>query len=55
MVALAKVLATGGKIANGIDIPGMGPCAVDMDTHTIRANKMLDINPQTIDDLAKII
>lgn len=55
MVALGKFLATGGQIQDGVDIPGMGPCAVDMSTHTIRANKMLDINPQTIDDLAKII
>ena len=55
MVALGKFLAEGGKIVDGVDIPGMGPCAVDMATHTIRANKILDINPQTIDDLAKII
>jgi simple sugar transport system substrate-binding protein len=55
MVALGKVLATGGQIKDGIDIPGMGACAVDASTHTIRANKMIDINPQTVADLAKII
>jgi hypothetical protein len=28
---------------------------VEADTRTIRANKMLDINPKSVEELAKII
>ena len=55
MVALGKTLATGGAIKDGMDLPGMGPCQVDMSTHVIRANKQIDLNPKTIDEWAKII
>jgi simple sugar transport system substrate-binding protein len=55
MVALGKTLATGGEIKDGIDLPGMGRCEVDMSTRVIRANKQIDLNPKTIDDWAKII
>ncbi len=39
----------------GMDIPGLGPVKVENDIHTIRANKMLDINPDTVEELSKII
>jgi simple sugar transport system substrate-binding protein len=55
MVQLGKILADGKTPADGMDIPGLGPVMVEADTHTIRANKMLDINPGTIDELAKLI
>src|SRR6516225_6089758 len=55
MVALGKTLATGGTIQDGMDLPGMGACQVNTSTHVIRANKQIDLNPQTIDEWAKII
>jgi simple sugar transport system substrate-binding protein len=55
MVQLGKILADGKTPADGMDIPGLGPVMVEADTRTIRANKMLDINPGTIDELAKLI
>jgi len=55
MVALGKTLATGGTIQDGMDLPGMGPCQVNTSTKVIRANKQIDLNPQTIDEWAKII
>ncbi len=55
MVALGNVLATGGEITDGMDLPGMGPVQVDMSTHVIRANKQIDLSPDTIDKWAKII
>jgi len=55
MVALAKTLATGGEIKDGINLPGMGPCQVDASTRVIRANKQIDLSPKTIEDWAKII
>lgn len=55
MVSLGKILANGGKITDGMTIPGMGPCKVNFKDHVIRANKQIDLNPQTIDHWAKII
>lgn len=55
MVSLGKILAEGGKITDGMDIPGMGPCQVNFKDRVIRANKQIDLNPQTIDKWAKII
>ncbi|MGH6929058.1 MAG: substrate-binding domain-containing protein, partial [Dongiaceae bacterium] len=55
MVQLGKILAEGTTPSDGMDIPGLGPVKVENDSRTIRANKMLDINPGTIDELAKLI
>jgi simple sugar transport system substrate-binding protein len=55
MVQLGKILAEGQTPTDGMDIPGLGPVKVENDIRTIRANKMLDINPDTIDELAKLI
>jgi simple sugar transport system substrate-binding protein len=55
MVQLGKILAEGKTPTDGMDIPGLGPVMVENDIRTIRANKMLDINPGTIDELAKLI
>lgn len=55
MVALGQRLATGGEIVDGMDLPGMGPCQVNMEDHVVRANKQIDLNPDTIDKWAEII
>jgi len=55
MVALGKAMAGGGEIKDGLDLPGMGPCQVDASTHVIRANKQIDLNPQSIDKWAEVI
>ena len=55
MVALGKALVTGAEIKDGINLPGMGPCQVDVSTHVIRANRQIDLNPQTIEEWARII
>ena len=55
LVALGKTLATGGEIKDGMELPGVGVVEVNTDKHVIRANKQIDLNPQTIDKWAKII
>jgi simple sugar transport system substrate-binding protein len=55
MVALGDILAKGETPTDGMDIPGLGPVKVETDPPVIRANKMLDINPDTIDELARLI
>ena len=55
MVALGKTLADGTEIKDGLDLPGMGPCEVDTSTLVIRANKQIDLNPESIDKWAEII
>lgn len=55
MVALGKHLAEGGAVTDGMDIAGLGAVQVEADISTIRANKMLDINPDTIEELAALI
>jgi simple sugar transport system substrate-binding protein len=55
MVQLGNLLAKGETPTDGMDIPGLGPVKVETDTRVIRANKMLDINPDTIDELAQLI
>ena len=55
MVALGKAMAGGAEIKDGIDLPGMGPCQVDTSGRVIRANKQIDLNPQSIDKWAEII
>ncbi len=55
LVALGKTLATGGEIKDGMELPGLGTCRVNADEHVIRANKQIDLNPETIEKWAKII
>ena len=55
LVALGKTLATGGEIKDGMELPGVGVVQVNTDKHVIRANKQIDLNPQTIEKWAKII
>lgn len=55
MVQLGKLLADGVEVTDGMDVPGLGPVKVEMESRTIRANKMLDINPDSIDELAGLI
>lgn len=55
MVQLSNLLVQDVPITDGMDIPGLGPVKVERNIRTIRANKMLDINPGSIDKLAKLI
>ncbi len=55
MVALGKLLAEGTEIVDGMVIPGLGPVKVNAEERLIRANKPLDINPDSIDELADLI
>lgn len=55
LVALGKTLATGGEIKDGMELPGVGVVQVNTDKHVIRANKQIDLNPQTIEKWAKSI
>lgn len=55
MVQLGNLLVKGTKPTDGMTISGIGKVSVDAATHTIRANKMIDINPKTIDKWAKLI
>jgi simple sugar transport system substrate-binding protein len=55
MVQLGDLLAKGETPTDGMEIQGIGPVMVETDPPVVRANKMLDINPDTIDELAKLI
>jgi simple sugar transport system substrate-binding protein len=55
MVALGSLLAKGETPKDGMEIPGLGQVQLGPEERTLRANKMLDINPDTIDELAKLI
>lgn len=55
LVQLGNLLATGVTPTDGMDIPGLGPVQLGPEERTLRANKMLDINPDTIDQLAELI
>jgi simple sugar transport system substrate-binding protein len=55
MVALGSILAKGETPSDGMEIPGLGAVQLGPEERTLRANKMLDINPDTIDELAKLI
>src|SRR4029450_4556417 len=50
LVALGKVLASGGEIKDGLDLPGMGPCQVNAETKVIRANQQIELHPQSHDE-----
>ena len=54
-VQIGHLLAKGQKPSEGMDIPGIGAVKVEANPPVVRANKMLDINPGTIDALAKLI
>jgi simple sugar transport system substrate-binding protein len=55
MVQLGKLLADGVEVTEGMDIPGLGPAPVEAEIRAIRANKMLDINSDTISGFAGLI
>jgi simple sugar transport system substrate-binding protein len=55
MVQLGNMLAKGQEPMDGMNLPGLGPVKVEPDMRVVRANKMLDINLNTIDELAKLI
>jgi simple sugar transport system substrate-binding protein len=55
MVQLCNLLAQGKAPTDGMDVSGIGPVKVESNPNVIRANKMLDIKPGSIDELAKLI
>lgn len=55
MVSLGDLLVKGTKVTNGMTIPGVGKVQVDFKDHTIRANRMITLDPKTIDKWAKLI
>lgn len=55
LVSLGKMLVDGVTPTDGLDIPGLGPVQLGPEERTLRANKMLDISPDTIDELAELI
>jgi simple sugar transport system substrate-binding protein len=55
LVQLGYLLAKGATPTDGMEIPGIGPVMVETNPPVVRANKMLDINPDTIDELAELI
>jgi simple sugar transport system substrate-binding protein len=55
MVQLGNMLATGKAPVEGTNIPGLGPVKLGPEAKTLRADKMMDINPGSIDELAKLL
>lgn len=55
LVALGKLLAEGGEVTDGMDLPGLGPVEMDPELKSLRANAQIDLNPESIDMWAKII
>ena len=53
LVALGKTLATGGEIKDGMELPGVGVVQINTEKHVIRANKQIDLNPQTIEKMGQ--
>lgn len=55
LVSLGNMLVNGVTPTDGTEIPGLGQVQLGPEERTLRANKMLDINPDTIDELAELI
>jgi simple sugar transport system substrate-binding protein len=53
IVAVAKLVLDKKEIKDGMEIPGLGTAAVDMDKHNIKVDKILHITKESVDDLIK--
>ena len=51
MVAVARLVLDGKEIKDGIDIPGLGKAQVDVPGRLIKVDKIMRINPETVDGL----
>ncbi len=51
MVAVAKLVLDGKEIVDGIEIPGLGKAAVDVENKQIKVEKIMQINKETVDGL----
>jgi simple sugar transport system substrate-binding protein len=51
MVAVAKLVLSGTPIVDGVEIPGLGKAAVDVDKKQIKVKKIMIVNKDTIDGL----
>jgi simple sugar transport system substrate-binding protein len=49
MVAVAKLMLDGKEIVDGIEVPGLGKAAVDVQNKWIKVDKIMDINKDTVD------
>jgi simple sugar transport system substrate-binding protein len=53
MVAVAKLALAGTPIVDGVEIPGLGKAAVDVDDKQIKVEKIMIVNKSTLDGLIK--
>ena len=51
MVAVAKLVLDGTEIVDGVEIPGLGKAAVDVENKQIKVEKIMQINKETVDGL----
>jgi len=51
MVAVAKLVLDGTPIVDGVEIPGLGKAAVDVENKQIKVEKIMQINKETVDGL----
>jgi simple sugar transport system substrate-binding protein len=51
IVAVSKLVIDKTPIANGMEIPGLGTCKVDVEHKNIQINKIMVINKETVDGL----
>jgi simple sugar transport system substrate-binding protein len=51
MMAVARLVLDGKEITDGMEIPGLGKVAVDPAAHSIRADRMLRADKETVDTL----
>ena len=52
-VTLGEMLVKGEKIESGTDIPGLGVVEPDVEGRDIITDNLLEINAETVDDLAE--
>lgn len=53
MVSLGKLVLDGKPITDGMDIPGVGKVAVDVEKKLVKADIIMKINKETVDGLIK--
>ena len=54
MVALGKLVLDGKEITDGMEIPGVGKVSVDVANKLVKADKIMQINKETVDGLIAV-
>jgi simple sugar transport system substrate-binding protein len=54
MVSLGKLVLDGGAISDGMEIPGVGKVAVDAANKLVKADRILQIDKSSVDELVKL-